>query len=67
MPNYCPRCIEPYEDESKPSSGGNLVAGTKVKSDCKDCGVCKNCEHLLMCVELMTEAEKRMRYQYLNK
>ena len=46
---YCPRCIEPYEDDSKPSSGGNLVEGKKVESDCPECGVCKDCEHMADC------------------
>lgn len=41
---YCPRCIEDWEDDD-----GGQQEGTKVKSECGDCGGCKDCEHLLGC------------------
>ncbi len=40
---YCPRCIEDYKIQ------GRTQKGTKVPSDCKECGVCKDCEHMLEC------------------
>ena len=40
----CPRCIDDYTDENdKPHKG------IKVASTCVECGVCKDCEHLLGC------------------
>lgn len=41
---YCPRCIEAWE-------GGFTERhdGVEVPSECKECGVCKQCEHLLEC------------------
>jgi len=43
-PKYCPRCIEEWEDDN-----GKPHKGTKKKSACKSCGVCKDCEHLMEC------------------
>lgn len=40
----CPRCIEEHEDEE-----GNVKEGTRELSECKECGVCKDCEHLAEC------------------
>ena len=41
---YCPRCIEDHTDDE-----GVERKGTLEKSDCEDCGVCKECEHLNDC------------------
>lgn len=48
--NCCPRCIEDYEDYNEDNQ---LISytGTKVISECKECGVCKDCEHLVECMK----------------
>ena len=40
---YCPRCFEDWIEEDIEHKG------TKVPSDCEECGVCSECEHLLEC------------------
>lgn len=62
MDYVCPRCIEPYEDESKPSSGGGLVQGEAVPSDCTECGVCATCEHMSECSEAKDDCEHDVPY-----
>lgn len=42
---YCPRCIENWENPDT----GEINKGTKEISDCKECGICSECEHLLEC------------------
>lgn len=44
--DYCPRCIEDWDDEE-----GNAMKGLKVPSDCEVCGICTECEHLYGCKE----------------
>ena len=41
---HCPRCIEDYTDDD-----GVEQKGTEELSNCNDCGVCKECEHLCDC------------------
>lgn len=43
-PDLCPRCIEDWTDENQEEH-----KGTEEKSDCADCGVCHDCEHLSGC------------------
>ena len=45
-PLCCPRCIEDWQD------GHALRTGEIEPSACKDCGVCKDCEHLVGCSAL---------------
>jgi len=40
----CPRCIEDWEDED-----GEWHDGEYKEPHCKECGVCKDCEHLSEC------------------
>jgi hypothetical protein len=42
--NYCPRCIEDWENEE-----GEPMQGTLEPSDCEECGVCKECVHMCDC------------------
>lgn len=42
--NYCPRCIEDWEDDD-----GVPHKGTEEVSACEECGVCIECEHLCDC------------------
>lgn len=42
---YCPRCIEDYEDEET----GEHIEGTRVKAECVGCLVCHDCEHMIDC------------------
>jgi hypothetical protein len=46
--DWCPRCIETYDDIET----GNRCVGTEVESDCDDCGVCFECEHMSDCPTL---------------
>jgi len=41
---HCPRCIEDYKDEK-----GEWQEGKFKPAFCKECGVCKDCEHLSEC------------------
>jgi hypothetical protein len=41
---FCPRCIEDYEDEN-----GEEQKGAEVAAHCKECGVCEDCEHMDDC------------------
>lgn len=41
---HCPRCVEEWENEE-----GAFMAGEKRPSDCAECGVCVECEHLIDC------------------
>lgn len=43
-PKYCPRCKEDWTDVKK------INKGALVESECKKCGVCKECEHLSDCI-----------------
>lgn len=42
---FCPRCIEDWENPDT----GEIDKGTKEKSECPECGICEECEHLLEC------------------
>ena len=41
---FCPRCIEPYTDDE-----GVHHDGEDKHSNCPECGVCEDCEHLSDC------------------
>ena len=40
----CPRCIESYD-----GNDGKRVDGECKPQSCKECGVCKDCEHMSEC------------------
>ena len=42
--SHCPRCILDYEDHDR-----QIRKGIKRKSECTECGVCRQCEHLIEC------------------
>ena len=42
--NICPRCSQDWFDDE-----GQHQYGTAIPSDCDECGVCENCEHLMEC------------------
>lgn len=44
----CPRCIEPYQDEET----GEERPGERKPSECQECGVCKDCEHMRECSKM---------------
>lgn len=46
---FCPRCVEDYDN---PDDINKRLKGTEEPSDCAECGVCKDCEHLLDCKQL---------------
>jgi len=42
--DYCPRCKQNWFDFE-----GNTHKGVNTLSDCDECGVCTECEHLSEC------------------
>lgn len=46
---FCPRCIEDWVDEN-----GEWHKGEEKPSACDECGVCKDCEHMIDCSQAIT-------------
>ena len=59
--DYCPRCIEDYEVDDVPCNG------TKVPSDCMECGVCGECEHMYGCSQRDDYSETPIKDRYVKE